>query len=838
MPLKRAVTEIYQIVDQEKRGDQSSPFFFIVGAGVSYPEVPLACDIEKHCRDEAKKYDDSPDPDVDRPIDSYSQWFKRGYPSARKRQRYLRSIMEETKISRANLRLARLVLTRTIARTVFTTNFDDMLSKALALFGERPLVCDHPQTVRRMDIDSSDLQIIHVHGSYWFYDCCNLTQEIVDRSVSAPMSVMLEQFLLNHSPLVVGYSGWEGDILMTSLQRRLAAGNLGTPLYWFCYRRDALKSLPEWLRNHSDVNFVVPDEQPSPAAAISSGVQPLAAVSASASAVQPDTSAKTATDPLEARTKAADPVKGGELLAERVFQEMMEQFRLPIPPLMQNPLDFFVSQLQQSFDATDLEDATSKDSFRTVIRRVERARDAEPKEGPSSLKPLRDAMAKADHRGALRVASGIDLVALPANERREALFMIMEAALGLYDNSPEELAGYEMVTRLGDLISKQDQDDPDTREQVAKALFCRAGTLENLHRNQEALAIYDGLIDRFIDNPTPSIRVQVAKALFSKGAILNSLNRYDDAIRAYDELLKHFDEDADKTIRENLAKGMFNKAYSLVVLNRHKEGVKAYGDLLKRFADSTEPALREQVAKSLLNRALALSTLEMSEEEMADYDDLLRRFADAPEPALRERVARGMLYKGVTLAMLKRNQEAVDVYDDLANRFSESQEPVIREQVAKAIFSKGYVLGTMERSEDEMEAYDEVIRRFGEATEPVILEQVAKALYNKAATLSSLDRKEQATVIYDDLIRRFADSKEPAIREQVARAFLSKANLCETAGDLSLAIGAYEETITRFGDTDDATLSEFVSRARAKLEALEEAGQHGTAALLSHANGH
>ena len=111
-----------------------------------------------------------------------------------------------------------------IARTVFTTNFDDLLAKALALFGQRPNVCDHPLTVPRMTTDTNLAQIIHVHGSYSFYDCCNLVHDIADRSQNYLMSLKLDEFLQSHSPLVIGYSGWERDIIMSALKRRLASG--------------------------------------------------------------------------------------------------------------------------------------------------------------------------------------------------------------------------------------------------------------------------------------------------------------------------------------------------------------------------------------------------------------------------------------------------------------------------------------------------------------------------------------------------------------------------------------------------------------------------------------
>ncbi len=118
--------------------------------------------------------------------------------------------------------------TTTVTNLVVTTNFDDFLSQALSLFGRRHIVCDHPRTLERIDLRSPDVQIIHIHGSYWFYDCCNLNAEISERakgssSTSFTMLSTLDDILRTHSPLVVGYSGWEGDVFMNALQRRMSA---------------------------------------------------------------------------------------------------------------------------------------------------------------------------------------------------------------------------------------------------------------------------------------------------------------------------------------------------------------------------------------------------------------------------------------------------------------------------------------------------------------------------------------------------------------------------------------------------------------------------------------
>jgi hypothetical protein len=100
--LESAVGRIYQIVDQRRRRKPPlrSPFFFIVGAGISNPPIPLAREIEIHCKQEAATYGEIASPGSDIAIDTYSYWFSKAYPSPEELQNYLRGLMEASRSPR------------------------------------------------------------------------------------------------------------------------------------------------------------------------------------------------------------------------------------------------------------------------------------------------------------------------------------------------------------------------------------------------------------------------------------------------------------------------------------------------------------------------------------------------------------------------------------------------------------------------------------------------------------------------------------------------------------------------------------------------------------------
>lgn len=255
--INRAVSEIKQACEEsQKEGRQ--PFFFLVGAGISYPPIPLASEIIEKCKAIAIEHGRTSELSG-KPIDIYSHWFQQAYPHSSQRQRYLRRLIEGKPISEANFRLAHLLLEKNVTNMVVTTNFDDFLGRALTLFGKPHIICDHPSTAGRIDLEQDDIQVIHVHGTYWFYDACNLYGEIEERSQASMQTIMtmaslLDRILSQRSPLVIGYEGWEKDVVMTALKRRLQSP-IPYNLYWFCYRRSDIDKLPEWLKPHRQVFF-------------------------------------------------------------------------------------------------------------------------------------------------------------------------------------------------------------------------------------------------------------------------------------------------------------------------------------------------------------------------------------------------------------------------------------------------------------------------------------------------------------------------------------------------------------------------------------------------------
>ena len=267
MTLEAAVEEIVFSTKQRLAQDPTAfPFFLIVGAGISAPEIPLASGIEEHCRDLLRATARSIPDSTGSPLDRYEALLRAAFPQPDERRQLIEDLTAKARITPANFRLAHVIGEKKLTNLVFTTNFDELLARALRLLGYNVVTCEHPKTIQRIDPRRSALaQVVHVHGTHWSYDCCNLRGEIVGRAKADPkdtrtMSQLLIQVLADRSPIVVGYSGWKEDVIMTALRARLEDQTLRFNLYWFCYRAQEVRDLPKWLTDHPGFRLVVPSK--------------------------------------------------------------------------------------------------------------------------------------------------------------------------------------------------------------------------------------------------------------------------------------------------------------------------------------------------------------------------------------------------------------------------------------------------------------------------------------------------------------------------------------------------------------------------------------------------
>ena len=249
--LNEAINEIKNILDDV----ENSPFFLMVGAGVSIPNIPSAQSIIEICR---KKLNITKKDTINYACE-YSEILSKAFPSPELRRRFLESIIVNTKITDSNVELADILLSKKLTNTLFTTNFDNQIERAISLLGgDNIITSDNNESNMLIDVDPKKIQIIYLHGKYNNYKCKNLIDEINKRDNSEfSMDKLLSHYLRNKSPIIMGYSGIYDDIFMESIQKRLK-NDVPFNYYWFCYSKEDYEKLPNWLKNNKQVKFILP----------------------------------------------------------------------------------------------------------------------------------------------------------------------------------------------------------------------------------------------------------------------------------------------------------------------------------------------------------------------------------------------------------------------------------------------------------------------------------------------------------------------------------------------------------------------------------------------------
>ena len=91
------------------KSDTYFPYFFIVGAGVSVPEIPSASKIVDLCKEKVKEidpelyaqYEESTKSFLENGMKYYSTWIEYAYPNRIDRSRLFKNLCRKAKISSA-----------------------------------------------------------------------------------------------------------------------------------------------------------------------------------------------------------------------------------------------------------------------------------------------------------------------------------------------------------------------------------------------------------------------------------------------------------------------------------------------------------------------------------------------------------------------------------------------------------------------------------------------------------------------------------------------------------------------------------------------------------------
>ena len=223
-------------------------FAFILGAGASFDSgIPMAGQLvdrwlqELHAREDHERrplaaWATAANLDIDgfeypRAVEFYSQVFARRFADQPDEgYAYLERILHGRDPSFGYSVLAQ-VLATTRHRVVITTNFDNLVADALAIYTDKlPFVCGHESLAGFVRINPRRPLVIKVHR-----DLLLAPKNRVEELAALPDSLVqsLRDLLRSYTPIVIGYGGNDGS-LMGLLRDVLQPGDIPGGIYW-CY---------------------------------------------------------------------------------------------------------------------------------------------------------------------------------------------------------------------------------------------------------------------------------------------------------------------------------------------------------------------------------------------------------------------------------------------------------------------------------------------------------------------------------------------------------------------------------------------------------------------------
>jgi hypothetical protein len=167
-------------------------------------------------------------PQLDAKASEYSKLFEIFEPTERRRAQYIEQLVSQGRPGFDYFCLSQL-LSGDYINTVITTNFDDLLYDACALWSDkRPRVYAYGTTNSAPRIENGRTTILKLHGDFLYSKLKNIDGEVA--LIDANMETSVRRLMDDHELIVIGYAGNDESIMELLNDIPKDAG-----LYWCVY---------------------------------------------------------------------------------------------------------------------------------------------------------------------------------------------------------------------------------------------------------------------------------------------------------------------------------------------------------------------------------------------------------------------------------------------------------------------------------------------------------------------------------------------------------------------------------------------------------------------------
>ncbi|MCG3714954.1 hypothetical protein L5F64_05175 [Aliarcobacter butzleri] len=173
------------------------------------------------------------------------------------------------------------------------------------------------------------------------------------------------------------------------------------------------------------------------------------------------------------------------------------------------------------------------------------------------------------------------------------------------------LQDYQSIMKKHNLKDELDSKEKDILEKVN--ILLESKEIKNYTFNDWHSKFLDYFYKDKFDDALKSIdnaikittnEIEIVSSLYNKGVTLGQMNgKVEEAIKVFDEIIERFKDSKENNILEQVVKALVNKGAILGRMEGEEEkAIKVYDELIERFKDSKENNILELVTSALLNK--------------------------------------------------------------------------------------------------------------------------------------------------------------------------------------------------------------------------------------------
>lgn len=732
------------------------PYFFIAGAGISAESVKTSIQITAECKRICRENQYGKRGKVE---EQYSYWMEKAFPHKETRKRYIENLLKNKKIPESVIKLANILQSRKVSNLVVTPNFDTFIYDALKLFGENDiLLADSSNSAGKLNIESNSLNILHVYGTYEFYDCCSIKRSEERNTVEDGLFSVrsfLRTALNGMSPIVIGYSGWENDVIMTELKERFKMP-LKYKMYWFCHTEEDYKNLPLWIKYYDeekkiardDVVFVLPEEEDIYGFDIDNNFK---------------------------YTEFNE-----SLDASNVLGSFINEFNIKSPDIIQNPIKFLKKYFEENFchniysdflllrftndendeDINVIKEAIINKDIKTILERtkgfVDKIDNKEEKEVRSLLKYL--TMAVEQHT----------VAGMRKNDLKN-LISLYEMLYKSIENSAEDIDKINLIKIQLEEISTLNNHNliknkinnifytmntiSENNEEYKK-VYRKCINIKLSHTEEDNNELYSQIIDKIKKWDSVQDRKLLIRMYIENAELLEDEDDLQGSIEMLENAEKYFGYIKDDEWFENVfILCRLRKAQLFNDIEQYDKALLEIECVKNRYYNSDDLKLKQFLADALILKGSILKKNMRLEEAENSFDELYSRYSQDKDEYIRRKAVKALLNKAEVLEMNEDFYEAIEVYNDVINRYKDDKDIELKRNAAQARLNKLVILTKNEKDDTIVRKCDEILKIYENENDEKIKLVALQVTLCKAIGLHNSGRQKEAIDLYNSIIR-------------------------------------------------------------------------------------